>query len=250
MTAAGPTAPGTTTRGSTQTMVTVQSVSGTIAIVTDQTGRQLQVRRDLQRAKGYLPQAGEQWIIDKAINNTWTFALCITPANSVNTDIAALQYFVQESSNVLCLLTLASSQSLGANTNVFASTGWQVESDFLNMATLSTVFGTPSVITLPIAGVYRVSLRGTIASVTGASMAAFVTYNQALATSSVVRDNRASVPSGLDGTWVNPDREVFFAAGTKLYWGFWCSSATTLNTNALGQLTELEVRCVLPAAQT
>lgn len=249
-TAGGPVAAGVTTRGATQTLVTVQSVSGSIAVVTDQTGRQMQVRRDLQRTKGYLPQAGEQWIIDKAIQNMWTFALCITPSNSVDTDVSALQYFVQEASNVFCTVALTTQQSLSASTDTFATTGWHTTSDFLAMATLTATGTAKSFITLPITGLYRISFHAAFGSVSGAAMVAYVCYNTPASASAIARDNRASVPSGGDGTWVHADREVYFVAGSKLYWGYWCSSITTLNTLGVSQPTELEVRCVLPAAQS
>lgn len=254
-TAAGPTMPGTTSRGSTQLKVTVMSVSGPIAVVIDQTGRQLQIRRDFMRAKGSLPAVGEQWLIDKAINNTWTFALCINPANSIdteiatmNTEITALQNFQSSLVNNLCLLTLATPQPLSASLDTYATTGWQVESDSGSMATLSTSSSVNSFVTIHQTGLYHLSLRGAIISVSGAGMAGFVTYNAALNTSSIARDNRNSVSAGAEGTWVNPNREVHLVSGGRLYWGFWCSAATTLSAVALGQPTELEVRCVAPSS--
>jgi hypothetical protein len=223
------------------------SVDGPIAVVLDQTGRQLQVRRDFLRAKGYLPQPGEQWLIDKALNNTWTFALCLSASNSVDTDVQALQKFQDDTDNAICILTLVSPQSIISDTDTFATIGWQVESDALGMATLSTSGGTQSFVTTAREGLYRLSLHATIGSVSGAAMAAFITYQTPSGAASIARDNRVSVPAGSDGTWVNPDREVYLGAGVKLYWGFWCSATSTLNTSALNQPTELEVRCSVPA---
>lgn len=55
----------------------VESVEGNLALVRTIKGM-LKVRRDIQRAKGTWPQPGEDWIIDKAYGNEWTFALLIT----------------------------------------------------------------------------------------------------------------------------------------------------------------------------
>lgn len=60
----------------------VISVEGNLALVRDQQGRQHQVRRDFQRAKGPWPGIGEQWIIDKGYGNQWTFALLISPSQT------------------------------------------------------------------------------------------------------------------------------------------------------------------------
>lgn len=62
--------------------VTVLSVQDNVALVRDQMGRQFQVRRDFQRAKGAWPETGEQWIVDKPYGNEWSFAMLITPSQT------------------------------------------------------------------------------------------------------------------------------------------------------------------------
>ena len=237
-TAGGPTQPGTTSRGSNQTRVTVQSVDGPIAIVTDQTGRTLQVRRDLMRAKGNPPVVGESWIIDKALGNQWTFALCLGVSTG---GVTVLDTNLQ--TTVLCVVTLGSNQAVGATTDTFATTGWTAV-DPLSMSTLSTTAGVKSFITVPIAGRYLVSYAPSCSTVSAASYAAFVTKNTAASTASVARDSRAAVTAGSDGTRVHAQREVLLNANDELYWGNWCSSACTLNAIELNVPTEVEVRYV------
>jgi hypothetical protein len=238
--ATGPVQPGTTTRGTNQTRVSVQSVDGTIAIVTDQTGRTLQVRRDLMRAKGNPPMAGESWIIDKALGNTWTFAMCL--GSSVD-GVTVPDTNVQ--TTTICVVTLTANQSVGANTDTYGASGWTASVDPLSMTTLSSSSGTKSFLTIPTAGRYRLSLTGSMSSVSGAAYAAFVCQNNPVTTtSSVARDNRNAVLTGSEGTRVHADRDVLLHAGDTLYWGFWCSSACTLNATALNVPTELLVRYV------
>ena len=241
MTTAGkPVQAGTTSRGSNQTRVIVQSVDGQIAIVTDQTGRTLQVRRDLMRAKGNPPMVGESWIIDKALGNQWTFALCL--GTSVN-GVTVLDTNVQ--TTTICVVQLTTNQPISATTDTYATNDWVFVTDPLGMSTLSTSGGVKSFLTIPTTGRYHVSLLGSLSSVSGAAYAGFVTRNVANgATASVARDNRNAVLSGSDGTRVHADREVYLDAGDVLYWAFWASTSCTLNSVALNLPTELLVRYV------
>lgn len=66
------------TEGLSQLVCTVLAVQLDIAVVRDQLGRQINVRRDILRNKGAeLPEPGERWIIDRSLGNEWTFAAII-----------------------------------------------------------------------------------------------------------------------------------------------------------------------------
>lgn len=68
--------------------VVVLSVQNNLALVRDQTGRQIQVRRDILPAKGAWPEPGEQWIIEKRFGNEWTFALVLGSTRPGITEVA------------------------------------------------------------------------------------------------------------------------------------------------------------------
>jgi hypothetical protein len=65
------------TAGFSQLSCRVMSVQNDMATVRDQLNRQIDVRRDIARAKGGLPQVGEQWIISRDLLGDWTFAAII-----------------------------------------------------------------------------------------------------------------------------------------------------------------------------
>ena len=260
-TAGGPTVPGTTSRGSSYLKVTIMSVNGPIAVVIDQTGRQMQVRRDLMRAKGYLPQPTEQWLIDKSVNNMWYFALCLSAVNSVDTDVAALQTNVSglqtsmatvqaeipplqtavSNRLAVCTSTLAVAQSISASVDTYAANNW-VAFDPESMVFLSLSTGVSSYVTIPVSGRYHVYYCPVMAAVSGAVFGAFITKNAASFANSIARDTRNNVVIG--NTRPQAYREVTLLAGDKLYWGVYCSSATTLLTSDLNVPTELEIRYV------
>lgn len=239
-TAGGPTIPGTTSRGSSYLRVTIMSVDGPIAVVIDQTGRQLQVRRDLMRAKGYLPQPTEQWLIDKSVNNMWYFALCLKATNSVDADVSMLQTDYTNRQNV-CTATLAVTQSLSAGIDTYAANNW-ASVDPKSMITLSSFSSVNSYVTIAVGGRYRVYYAPALTSVSGATFAAFITKNATGFTNSIARDSRNNVVTG--NTRLVAHREVVLTAGDKIYWGVSCSANTSLLTSDLNVPTELEVRYV------
>lgn len=65
--------PGTGAMGSPWLSVQIDDITGNIASVTDQFGKQRSVRTDYQRAKGIRPRVGEKWVIDRSLG-FWTFA--------------------------------------------------------------------------------------------------------------------------------------------------------------------------------
>lgn len=77
------TAPYQPSTGLSMLQASVLSVQGNLAVVQDQLGRQLQVRRDWMRAKGTdLPQPGEVWMITKEFGNVWSFGMLISPSKT------------------------------------------------------------------------------------------------------------------------------------------------------------------------
>lgn len=144
-----------------------------------------------------------------------------------------------------CRVQLASAFSLGANSDVFAQTGWFTTEDVYGMAHLSGTVGTYSYIQVPISGLYCVEYRSSMTSVSGATVVGQVTKNAIGGpgtTNSVARDDRAGVNAGGDGTWVHANREVVLAAGDKLYWGNWSSVNTNVAASFFGLPTEVYVR--------
>lgn len=76
--ASRPTLAGSESHGFAWKGVTVRSVNTDtrLALVIDDLGKRMEVRCDIIRAKGNLPEPGEQWIIDRSLG-IWTFAAII-----------------------------------------------------------------------------------------------------------------------------------------------------------------------------
>jgi hypothetical protein len=141
---------------------------------------------------------------------------------------------------MVCRAQLASSFSLGANSDVYAQTGWNIVEDPYSMAHISGSVGTLSYIQVPFAGRYVVSYQSSMTSVSGGTVLSEITVNGQ--STSVARDNRAGVNAGGDGTWTHAHREVQLSAGDKLYWGNWSSISTTVAASFFGLSTEMYVR--------
>jgi hypothetical protein len=78
--------------------VTVDSLGGNRALVTDQYGRPHSVRLDIRRGGGPFPREGEKWVIDRSLG-FWSFAALIVADPPVvtgsNDGIPALQNLLQ-----------------------------------------------------------------------------------------------------------------------------------------------------------
>jgi hypothetical protein len=70
----------TSSVGFTTRLVTISAITpdGQTAITVDKAGVEARVPMLIQRSKGVLPAAGEQWIISQDISNTWSFAAIAT----------------------------------------------------------------------------------------------------------------------------------------------------------------------------
>jgi microcystin-dependent protein len=75
-----PNGPGSASHGAAQKSVRVQTVEPSTRIATciDNLGKTMQIRYDIMRSKGNMPEPGETWIVDRQLFNTWTFAAIIT----------------------------------------------------------------------------------------------------------------------------------------------------------------------------
>jgi hypothetical protein len=71
-----PTSPNTSSIGYSTKLVTISAITpdGLTAICVDRAGTEVRVPMLIQRAKGALPAAGEQWIVSQDISSTWSFA--------------------------------------------------------------------------------------------------------------------------------------------------------------------------------
>lgn len=58
--------------------VFINSVALGVAHCTDEFGVAVSIPVSVRRAKGVLPAAGETWVVDKSISNSWTFAAVTT----------------------------------------------------------------------------------------------------------------------------------------------------------------------------
>lgn len=75
-----PNTPNGVSHGFTQKTVRVQTTDPVtrIAICIDNLGKTMQIRYDIMRSKGNMPEPGETWIVDRTLFNLWTFAAIIT----------------------------------------------------------------------------------------------------------------------------------------------------------------------------
>lgn len=132
----------------------------------------------------------------------------------------------------LCRVRLAASAPLPAGTNLFATSGWVVSNDALDMFHSQADSGF-SYIQVPASGWYDVTYASNYDNGTGVG-ANFVTKNAHDINSSVVRDSKPAASAGSDDTWLNAHRRLQLAANDKLYWGNWCNVACNMRTNVFG----------------
>lgn len=124
-----PTNPGSTSRGYAWVPVTVQSIDGNTATVTDTTTQTRQVSITNMPAKGVPPKPGEQWLIHRQYG-AWTFGLCMNaPTGLVEADIGGLVEDISRAGLLARLLGTAhveyaifpSPASVAASTNYVAA---------------------------------------------------------------------------------------------------------------------------------
>lgn len=272
-------------QGLTYLVVTIQSVDGSVAFVrADQAGgRTFTVRRDFTRAKGPLPQVGEQWIVERPYGfSDWIFSLLLqgdiqtpmivvadaTARNAIRApypDMAVYQLDTwttwtwtgsawvvsapppaPEARQVACQVNLGTDVGLAPG-DVTAQGGWNLvvnEGGYI----LNLISG-EAWIQVPSNGQYRVSLKLNLAPYTGggnALHACKVMRNGSnVAVNSVVTDTRIPATTG-EGTWLDARDDIPLLAGDKLYWQVFTTVSVTLKAAALGIPSCIKVRRIGP----
>lgn len=267
-------------QGLTYLVVTIQSVDGSVAFVrADQAGgRTFTVRRDFTRAKGPLPQVGEQWIVERPYGfSDWIFSLLLqgdiqtpmivvadaTARNAIRApypDMAVYQLdtgtvwrwtgsawaLAPETRQVACQVNLGIDVPLSPG-DVTAQGDWNMVANeggyVLNLASGEAWIQVPS------NGQYRISLKTAFTPYTGgggALHACKVMKNGSnVVANSVISDSRVPVTTG-EGTWLDARDDIPLLAGDKLYWQTYSSVSVTLKAAVLGVPSCIKVRRIGP----
>lgn len=266
-------------------VATIQSVDGNLAYVrADQVGgRPIKVRRDFTRAKGPLPQVGEQWIIERPYGfSDWVFSLLLqgdvqTPLNVVPDtaarnairspypDMAVYQLDTwtvwrwdgsawvisapppaPEPTQVACQVNLGADVALAAGDSL-AQGGWNAVTN--DGGYVFNLLSGAAWIQVPSTGQYQVSLKLGLSPYTGggnALHACKVMKNGTnLSTNSIITDTKISVNIG-EGTWLDAWDDVPLLAGDKLYWQVFSSGAITLKASIFNAPSRIKVRRIGP----
>lgn len=270
-----------TVDGSAYLVVTVQSVTRDAAIVVDNFGRQLTVRRDVMRAKAAPPDVGEQWMLDRTVGNAWTFAAIIGadldtyydqhPPTSIpvaNADFSniVLPYAglvvlgtdnwlyrytgaawvrLRDDPLVVCRVRLSSDVSIfaGGSGNTLAQGGWSATEDPLNMFAVGGVAGnTYSKITIPVTANYRIQYRAYHLGPTTGFGEVHVMQNGTDPSNTVAWDQRPYLGGG-GGAPFNALRErIVLNQNDQLYWYNFTNTDCTLKAISFTQTrTEITV---------
>lgn len=253
--------PGSTALGVVTKTVYIDSVSGPVAIVHDQFGVQARMRRDVMRAKGDPPAAGETWIVDKVSTNDWVFSVCmqapvVQRATQADHDVLAAR--VDEQADTItqlsrqpavCRTVLGVDVAITAGGDIFAHGDWSAPAGddpdgiFYPAGAAGPGNSTYSRIVVPNTGRYWVSYRCTYTAGSTYSGACFIAKNSPASSASVARDTR-NINQGTgsdDRTPPHAHDMVKFVAGDVLYWGNWISVSGTITRITQNVLTSMKL---------
>lgn len=254
--------------GLSQLSCEVLSVQADVAFVRDQLGRQISVRRDIQRSHGRAAEVGERWMIDRTLGNEWTFAAIIgantqerylfSVANAAERDALTSRYVGMtvyrhdtsgteswdgtawlEQTRIACSVRLSADVDLSAG-DTPAQSGWSI---FTNDGFTVNVATSFAFIEIIVPGQYDIDFHANSDPLTGQAHACKVMWNSTNPTAALATDARNSIPTG-EGTWLHAHRNVFLGAGSKLYWQTFGTANYRLKAAKLNVPTRVEVRRV------